>query len=78
MSPGISTTGSSRAVDDLTIEQWIHDRYGFVPHPFWIGHCRELFLTGPAQEERSPWHECPVDKRSAIKEAFVYFGMLPE
>jgi hypothetical protein len=23
-----------------------------------------------------PWHECPPEKRPAIKEAFVHFGLL--
>ena len=45
MSPVISETGEARFVDDLEIEQWIHDRFGFVPHPFWIGYCRELYLA---------------------------------
>ena len=29
-------------VSDLRIEQWVHQQYGFVPHPFWINHCRQL------------------------------------
>ncbi|MBZ5580184.1 MAG: hypothetical protein LAP40_26795 [Acidobacteriia bacterium] len=78
MSPVISETGEARFVDDLEIEQWIHDRFGFVPHPFWIGHCRELYLAETVQESRRAWHQCPPDKRPAIREAFVYFGILNE
>jgi len=70
----------SRApVPDLDIEQWVHEHYGFVPHPFWIGHCKELFLREqrPA-EARKPWHECPLDKRPIIREAFAHFHMLAD
>lgn len=65
-----------RVVGDLEIQEWIYNRYGFVPHPFWISHCRQLYLHGPAEESRHPWHECPPDKRPAIKAAFLYFGIL--
>jgi hypothetical protein len=68
--PGVAT--------DLQIEQWVQKKYGFVPHPYWIGHCRELYIEGtqPSVENRRPWHECPSDKRAALKEAFLHFGML--
>lgn len=78
MSPAVSDVGEIRAVNDLEIEQWIHARFGFIPHPFWIGHCRELYLAEQTPKPRLPWHECPTDKRSAIKEAFIYFGILNE
>ena len=67
-------------VRDLDIEQWVHERYGFVPHPFWISHCRELYLKNiaPPEPRRQPWHECPVNERLKIKEAFAYFGLLPK
>jgi hypothetical protein len=67
-------------VCDLDIEQWIHERYGFVPHPFWISHCKELFLLCGelSSETRRPWHECPPDKRLIIREAFAHFGMMEE
>jgi hypothetical protein len=65
-------------VSDLRIEQWVHQQYGFVPHPFWINHCRQLYGAGAPLSEAHcrPWHECPADKRSAIKEAFLHFGIL--
>ena len=67
-------------IRDLEIEQWVEERYGFVPHPFWIGHCKELYLqhTGIPSTTRKPWHQCPADKRTAIRDAFVHFGLLPE
>ena len=67
-------------VRDLDIEQWIEERYGFVPHPFWISHCKELYLENMKTPDgtRRLWHECPVDKRLMIREAFVSFGMMPK
>ena len=63
---------------DLQIQQWVQKQYGFVPHPSWISHCRELYIEGwaPSGEHRRPWHECPPDKRAALKEAFLHFGMI--
>ena len=78
MSPVIVETGRPAYVGDLAIQEWIHDRYGFVPHPFWIDHCRELYVLGASGPTRSPRHECPPDQRPAIKAAFVHFGILPE
>jgi hypothetical protein len=71
-------TPAPEGATDLQIEQWVQERYGFVPHPYWINQCRELYIEGtqPSEENRRPWHECPPDKRPAIKEAFLHFGML--
>lgn len=68
----------AKPIADLDIQEWMAEHYGFVPHPFWIGHCRELFLEASAPSARRPWHECPEQMRSAIREAFVHFGLLPE
>ena len=70
----------AKPIADLDIEQWVEEHYGFVPHPYWISHCRELFLRSlePTLQERRSWHECPQDKREGIKEAFLHFGLLPE
>jgi hypothetical protein len=76
MSPVISETVEGKSVSDLDIQEWIHDRYGFVPHPFWISHCRDLYLSADGGQTRGPRYECPPDKRSAIREAFYYFGIL--
>jgi len=62
-------------VHDLDIQEWVHDKYGFVPHPFWINHCRELYLSSP-QQIRAAWHECPAAIRPIIREAFSHFGLL--
>jgi hypothetical protein len=77
MSP-LTDMAPGRLVGDLDIQEWIHHRFGFVPHPFWISHCRQLYLQGPIEESRQPWHECPPDKRPAIKAAFLYFGILKD
>ena len=64
----------TKPVSDFDVQEWVFNRHGFVPHPAWIGHCRELYLGTPP-DVRS--HDCPLDKRAAIKQAFVHFGLLP-
>ena len=73
-----ATIPAPEVATDLQIEQWVQKRYGFVPHPYWISHCRELYIEGTesSEENRRPWHLCPPDKRATIKEAFLHFGML--
>jgi hypothetical protein len=78
MSSAASTCARANP-SDLAIEQWVREHYGFVPHPAWISHCKELYLAptpGSSSVKRLPWHECPFEKRLAIKEAFVHFGLL--
>ena len=79
-SPAKGRIPETQVASDLQIEQWVQKEYGFIPHPFWIRHCKELYIQGPwlPVEGRRPWHECPLDKRSAIKAAFFHFGMLPQ
>lgn len=69
----------TKPIADVDIQQWVEEHYGFVPHPYWIGHCRELFLGSLEQtaEGHKPWHQCPEDKREALREAFLHFGLLP-
>ena len=69
---------SPEAVSDLDIQEWVQEHYGFVPHPFWIRHCKELYLHSPSMSvgPRRPWHECPTDKQLAIKAALQHFGVL--
>ena len=64
-----------KPVTDLDIQEWVYQHHGFVPHPAWIAHCRELYFGAQRQE---PSQECPSDKRLPIKEAFVAFGLLPK
>ena len=67
-----------KSIADLDIQEWVEEHYGFVPQPYWISHCKELFLAGAetTAERRKPWHDCPLDKRSSLREAFVFFGLL--
>ena len=67
-----------KAVSDLDIQEWVQEHYGFVPHPFWIHHCKELYLHTPSMpaELRPAWHECPADKQLPIKAALQHFGVL--
>ena len=70
----------SERVTDLDIQQWVKEHFGFVPHPYWIRHCRELFLQfpEPAPGDRRKWHECPEDMRDGIRQAFRHFRLLAE
>jgi hypothetical protein len=63
-------------ISDLDIQDWVQEHYGFVPHPFWIRHCEELYLHAPTTTEAG--HECSEDKRLPIKAAFQHFGMIRE
>ena len=67
-------------VTDLDIQRWVDQRYGFVPHPYWIAHCKELFHLAVEKPEdpRKPWHECPSEKRLIIMEALAHFGLLED
>lgn len=65
----------AETVSDLDIQEWVHEHHGFVPHPAWIAHCKELYLGVPPVE-RSPASECPAAKRAAIREAFLALGIL--
>ena len=67
-------------VTDLEIERWVEQRYGFIPHPSWIAHFKELFhlTVGEPANPRNPWRECPPEKRLIIGEAFTQFGLLED
>lgn len=75
---GMATAIAKLNVSDLAIEEWVCERYGFVPHPFWISDCRELYLKEGHAEPFDERHRCPPEKRLMIREAFVHFGLLPE
>src|SRR6516162_8762420 len=66
------------AVTDVDIQRWVEQRYGFVPHPYWIAHCKELYRLAVecSEDPRKPWHQCPPEKRSIFKEAFDHFGLV--
>lgn len=67
----------AKPIADLEIQEWVRGHYGYVPHPYWIGHCKELYLdeTGLLEEKR-PWHRCPPEKQLQIRAGFVHFGLL--
>jgi len=74
---GSEATPHARPVSDFDIQHWVSTHHGFVPHPSWIAHCRELYLSAPPVESSARSH-CPPDKRMAIREAFVALGLAPE
>lgn len=65
-------------IKDLEIEEWICERYGFAPHPFWISDCKEFYLNEKHDQPIDARHKCPPDKRPVIRAALVHFGLLPE
>ena len=58
LKPGIAS--------DLDIQQWVEQHYGFVPHPFWIKHCRELYLDEPCSP-RNATHGMIVRRTSVCQ-----------
>ena len=67
-------------VTDVDIQRLVKQRYGFVPHPYWIAHCKELYRLAveKPKDPRKPWHQCPPEKRWIIREAFAHFGLLED
>jgi hypothetical protein len=63
------------------IQDWVRQRYGFVPQPCWIAHGKALFglpvrrAHNRSGRRRKP---CPLERRQAIRSAFVHFGLLPD
>jgi hypothetical protein len=73
----MSTAAGGGLVSDLDIELWVHQVDGFVPHPFWISHCKEIYLDGD-ESPRPLRHEYPPGKRPMIRAALSHFGILRE
>ena len=70
---------SRSAVREIDIQQWIHERYGFAPHPYWIVDCTERCLDAAAgvHTEWKREHQCPADREPMVREALVHFGLMP-
>jgi hypothetical protein len=62
------------------IEDWVQQRYGFVPSSGWIAHVKELHglpVQRASSGRRLWWSDpCPPDRLPAIEAAFRHFGML--
>ena len=67
-----------RPISDLEIQEWVCEQYGFVPHPFWITDCKEIYLNEKQDQPIDARHKCPPEKHLMIRESFVHFGLLPE
>lgn len=65
-------------ISNLEIEEWVCERYGFAPLPFWISDCRAFYLNEEHAQPFDARHKCPPAKRLVIRDAFVHFGLLPE
>lgn len=75
---GTTAARARTPFNDLDIEEWVCERYGFVPHPFWISDCRQFYLNEENSQTVDCRHKCPPEKRLIIREAFVHFGLLRE
>lgn len=65
---------------DEQIQRWVHDRYGFIPRPDWIAHCKRLCglpVRDVRAYQQSRFSPCPPEHRKAILRAFRRFGLLP-
>jgi len=65
---------------DEQIQNWVHDRHGFVPEPAWIAHCKQLCgltVANVRVYQHSRFNPCPAARQAAIIEAFRHFGLLP-
>ena len=64
------------------IQDWVKQKYGFVPETCWIADAREL----SGLPVRKAWNRkgenrqkpCPPDKLNAIQAAFRHFGMIEQ
>lgn len=63
------------------IQNYVKSKYGFQPKSCWIAHMKEL-CNIPAKISHNRYDltkrekPCPVDKQTAIMDAFKYFGMI--
>jgi hypothetical protein len=74
----MGTAAARVPISDLAIAEWVCERYGFVPHPFWISDCKEFYIKAEYNPLLDARHRCPPGKRLIIREAFVHFGLLAE
>ena len=63
------------------IQDYIKVKYGFVAQSCWIAHMKELCGLPVKQSYNriclsSRKKPCPPERETAIKEAFIHFGML--
>ncbi len=62
------------------IQQWVKQKYNFVPKTCWIAHVKELSGLPVAQASNRKGEErmkpCPPEKIESIRAAFRHFGML--
>ena len=63
------------------IQEYIKINYNFVPKTCWIAHMKEVYgLPVNIASNRYSLHNrkypCPIDKQSAIYDAFKYFNMI--
>jgi hypothetical protein len=61
------------------IQEWVRQRYGFVPQTCWIAHMKELHglpLRDAPNRRGERVKPCPPERRGPIEEAFRHFGMV--
>lgn len=62
------------------IQDWVKERYGFVPKTCWIAHVKHLsglpMQKSPNRLGNDRVYPCPLDKIGPIRAALRHFGMI--
>jgi len=62
------------------IQEWVKQRYGFVPKTCWIAHVKHMFglpmRKAPNRQGAARVEPCPPGKVEPIRSALRYFGMI--
>lgn len=63
------------------IQQYVKNKYGYLPKTCWIAHMKELCGLCPKVSPNryslaSRTNPCPVEKQQDIKDAFRFFEMI--
>ena len=74
----VSRSNHLGAPTQRTWMKWVVRRHGFVPETAWIEHCKQLFGVKSVLDDVSTINPCPPEHQPIIRQAFVYFCMLPD
>jgi hypothetical protein len=63
------------------IQEWVKDRFGFVPKTCWIAHLKELLglpvrIAPNRMRVDSRSNPCPERRKAALIAAFIHFGLI--
>ena len=62
------------------IQEWVKQRYGFVPKTCWIAHVKHMsglpMRIAPNRQGAERLYPCPPEKVQSIRAALRHFGMI--